>query len=96
MVEKRKGGAPFGNKNALGGKDRDFKNALLRTVKQYEEKGVPRGEALNRVTERLCRTGLCDCDRGCRDIGQYNARSVNHCRKPHVIYDVGNEFLVWF
>jgi hypothetical protein len=56
--KRNKGGAPFGNKNNLGGKDRDFKNALLRTVKQYEDKGVPRGEALNRVTERLVKFAL--------------------------------------
>lgn len=60
MDEKKrnKGGAPLGNKNNLGGKDREFKYALRRTVKQYEEKGLPRGEALNRVTERLVQFAL--------------------------------------
>ena len=44
--------APVGNQNATK-KQREYRNALCRTLKQYEADGVPRGEALNIVTTKL-------------------------------------------
>ena len=44
--------APVGNQNAAK-KQREYHNALWRTLKQYEADGVPRGEALNIVTTKL-------------------------------------------
>ena len=44
--------APIGNQNAAK-KQREYHNALWRTLKQYEADGVPRGEALNIVTTKL-------------------------------------------
>ena len=44
--------APLGNQNACRS-NREYRNALLRTLKQYEATGTPRGEALNQITARL-------------------------------------------
>ena len=44
--------APRGNKNASK-KNREYRNTLLRSLKQYESKSVRRGEALRKVTDRL-------------------------------------------
>ncbi len=44
--------APKGNKNAIR-KNREYRNALLRSLKQYEAKGVPRGQALQAITDKL-------------------------------------------
>ena len=44
--------APLGNQNACRS-NREYRNALLRTLKQYEATGTPRGEALNQITTRL-------------------------------------------
>ena len=44
--------APKGNKNASK-KNREYRNTLLRSLKQYESKSVRRGEALRKVTDRL-------------------------------------------
>jgi hypothetical protein len=49
--------APLGNQNACRS-NREYRNALLRTLKQYEATGTPRGEALNQVTTRLVELAL--------------------------------------
>ena len=49
--------APLGNQNACRS-NREYRNALLRTLKQYEASGTPRGEALNQVTTRLVELAL--------------------------------------
>jgi len=49
--------APLGNQNACRS-NREYRNALLRTLKQYEASGTPRGEALNQVTTRLVQLAL--------------------------------------
>lgn len=50
-------GAPKGNKNASRER-RQFRAALERAIAQYEADGLPRGEALNRVTEKLLEQAL--------------------------------------
>jgi hypothetical protein len=49
--------APLGNQNACRS-NREYRNALLRTLKQYEASGTPRGEALSQVTTRLVELAL--------------------------------------
>ena len=49
--------APIGNQNATK-KQRAYRNALWRTLKQYEADGVARGEALNIVTTKLVELAL--------------------------------------
>ena len=49
--------APRGNKNASR-KNREYRNALLRSLKQYEANGIPRGEAIRKITDRLVEHAL--------------------------------------
>ena len=51
-----KAGAPIGNNNAT--KAQAWRGALNRALAQYKEDGVPRGEALNRIAERVVRQAL--------------------------------------
>ena len=44
--------APKGNKNASR-KNREYRNALLRSLKQYQSETVARGQALRKVTDKL-------------------------------------------
>ena len=49
--------APKGNKNASR-KNREYRNALLRSLKQYEGAGVSRGEAMRKITDKLVELAL--------------------------------------
>ena len=49
--------APIGNKNARR-KNREYRNALLRSLKQYESEDVPRGEAMKKITNKLVELAL--------------------------------------
>ena len=49
-------GAPLGNNNAT--KNLAWRDALIRALKQHQEAGVPRGEALNRIAEGVIRQAL--------------------------------------
>ena len=48
----RSRGAQPGNQNASK-ENREYRAALMRTVKQYEGRVISRGDALNKVTEKL-------------------------------------------
>jgi hypothetical protein len=50
-------GAQPGNKNSVK-ENREYRAALLRTVKQYEGRGIARGDALRAVTEKLLELAL--------------------------------------
>lgn len=49
-------GAPVGNNNA--GKNHVWRGALNRALAQYQENGVPRGQALNLIAERVVKQAL--------------------------------------
>ena len=51
-----KAGAPVGNNNAT--KAQAWRGALNRALAQFAEDGVPRGQALNRIAERVVRQAL--------------------------------------
>jgi len=53
----RSRGAQPGNQNASK-ENREYRAALMRTVKQYEGRGISRGDALNKVTEKLLELAL--------------------------------------
>ena len=57
-----KAGAPIGNNNAI--KNQAWRGALNRALAQFAEDGVPRGQALNRIAERVVRQALAG-DRDC-------------------------------
>ena len=44
--------APKGNINACK-RNREYHDSLMRSLKQYESKDVPRGHALRKITNRL-------------------------------------------
>ena len=49
--------APKGNTNACK-RNREYHDSLMRSLKQYESKDVPRGHALRKITDRLVELGL--------------------------------------
>ena len=49
--------APKGNTNACK-RNREYHDSLIRSLKQYESKDVPRGHALRKITDRLVELGL--------------------------------------
>ena len=49
--------APKGNTNACR-RNREYHDSLMRSLKQYESKDVPRGHALRKITDRLVELGL--------------------------------------
>ena len=49
-------GAPVGNNNA--GKNHVWRGALNRALSQYQGNGIPRGQALNLIAERVVKQAL--------------------------------------
>ena len=49
--------APKGNANACK-RNREYHDSLMRSLKQYESKDIPRGHALRKITDRLVELGL--------------------------------------
>ena len=49
-------GAPLGNKNAT--KTKVWEEALRKALAQYEAEGIERGQALNKIAERVVRNAL--------------------------------------
>ena len=71
----RSRGAQPGNQNASK-ENREYRAALMRTVKQYEGRGISRGDALNKVTEKLLELALDGELPAIKELGK-NERNTN-------------------
>jgi|TARA_R100000995_G_scaffold48065_1_gene22928 hypothetical protein len=50
-------GAPLGNKNASR-ENRQFRNSLNRNLKRFKAEGVPDGDALGKITQKLIQCAI--------------------------------------
>lgn len=53
-------GAPFGNKNAAGPRDKMLSDALRKQLIQYEDAEVKQGEAATKIAKNIIRMALKD------------------------------------